>query len=333
MVNNFNAWFEKKRVDIIWDLFFSCLIELLIMFAVMLLIAPYFETLHSFWYVFFLIFLPLYIFSETASALAKIKVAAQKQQAVVSIDNHTLQSALPIAQEWQCMTIKTGLLALLPAFGCAVLYYFSSKSIEIMLLLAVVVGLSVFITSALIVERHAKSLAINTLLKVQETRQFDEPATINFLLIYHCVPWLFFASLTYGGLMSRYYFGYVSDSGQIGLSSLASYSYMSCTFVAFWSYFNVASSIKTDLKLQPMFLSGIGKLSDSDLYGMLFGAGLLPWSVLFLCGFWLPTMADSVWLSVIALSTIVFGVFVGVGAAVLAAFSELEPVLPVEANS
>ncbi|MBD1580782.1 hypothetical protein [Pseudoalteromonas sp. S16_S37] len=322
MENNFATWFAKQREELLWDLLFSSVLEVLAIFAVMLLITPYFETLNPFWYGFFLVLIPLYVFSEAASVLAKLKTATQKQLNDFSHIDISALSETPITQQWQCVTIKTALLALLPAIGGAALYYFSSKSVGIMLLIALCVGVGVFIVSAVLFERYAKSLVAGTLHQARGTKQLDESQSIDLLITFHLLPWLLFAALAFGLLMSKYYTGYVADAGQISLSSLATYSYISCTFVGFWSCYNVLEPIQTDMKLQSLFLSGTDKFSHSELFGMILGAGFIPWLALFVLGFFVPSLTSGIWLSVIAVSIIVFAVAVGVSAAALFAYSQ-----------
>ncbi|BBN80652.1 hypothetical protein PA25_06370 [Pseudoalteromonas sp. A25] len=324
MTDNFSSWFTKQREDLLWDLLFSSVLEVLAMFAVMLLISPYFETLNSFWYGFFLVLIPLYIFSEAAAVLAKLKIATQKQLSELSGVDISSISVAPINHQWQCVTIKTAVLALLPALGCVALYYFSSKSVGIMLLIALCAAVAVFIGSALLFERYAKSLVAGTLLQAQSKDSLNESQSIDFLVTYHLLPWLVFTTLVFGLLMSKYYMGYVADAGQISLSSLATYSYVSCTFVGFWSCYNVLESMQVEFKLQSMYLSGVDKFSHSELFGMILGAGFVPWVALFVTGFFVPTLTSGLWLTVIATSVIVFAVVVGVSAAALFAYSQLQ---------
>ncbi|NOU52062.1 hypothetical protein HG263_16135 [Pseudoalteromonas sp. JBTF-M23] len=322
MENNFTTWLDKQREELLWDLLFSSVLEVLAIFAVMLLITPYFETLNPFWYGFFLILIPLYIFSEAASALAKLKTATQKQLNDFSHIDISAVSETPITQQWQCVTIKTAILTLLPAVGGAALYYFSAKSVGVMLVIALCVGLAVFVVSALLFERYAKSLVAGTLRQARSAQPLNESQTVDLLITFHLLPWLVFAVLAFGLLMSKYYMGYVADSGQISLSSLATYSYISCTFVGFWSCYNVLEPIQTDMKLQPLFLSDTDKFSYSELFGMILGAGFIPWFALFVLGFFVPSLTSGIWLTVIAVSIIIFAVAVGVSAAALFAYSQ-----------
>lgn len=324
MQNEFTTWYEKQREDLLWGMFVSCLLEVLAIFAVMLLLTPYFETLNIFWYGFFFLFIPFYIFSEASLALAKLRCIAQAEHTQFSDIIVSSISDKPIFHQWQCVSIRALLVTLLPAAGCAMAYFYSSKTMLVMLLLAVLTGMVIFIGSALVFERYAKALVAGSFQQGRDPKPLSESETVDFLVTYHLLPWLIFATCVFGLLMSKYYLGYVGEVGEISLSSLAAYSYASFSFVGFWCCHNVLQSIQVDMKLQPMFLSGTDKFTYSELTGMIFGIGFIAWLALFFIGFFVPVISSGIWLILIAVSTIIFAAIVGVLAAVLFAYHKLQ---------
>ncbi|CAH9049682.1 hypothetical protein PSECIP111854_00329 [Pseudoalteromonas sp. CIP111854] len=333
MENNVTDWYKKQRESAMWDMLFSCVLEVLVVFAVILLITPFFETLNTFWYGFFLILLPMYIFSEAASALGKLRRAVLAHEAELSAVPISTLCDKPIFHQWQCLSVAAGLLTVLPALGCATLYYLSSKSIVVMVVLGILMGIAIFIGSAMLFERYAIRLVAGTLQQARAPKQLDEAKSIDFLITYHFLPWLVFTTLVFGLLMSKYYLGYVADAGEVSLSSVAVYSFISVSFVGFWSCHTVLESIKADMKLQPMVLSGVGKFSYSDLVGMILGAGSIPWLLFFVIGFFVPVLSSGFWLTTIAAVIIIYAVLLGVGGACLLAFSQSQKQVSAEVCS
>jgi hypothetical protein len=331
--NEFSTWYEKHREDLLWGMFISCILEVLAMFAVMLFVTPYFETLNVFWYGFFFLFIPFYIFSEAAIALAKFREKSQAEHIKFS---HIIASSIsnqPIFHQWQVISIRALLLTLLPATACTLVYFYSSKSILVMFILALLTAVVVFIGSALVFERYAKAIVAGSFLQARSLKPLNESETVDFLVTYHLLPWLVFATCVFGLLMSKYYLGYVGEVGEVSLSSLATYSYVSFSFVGFWCYYNVSDSIQVDMKLQPMHLSGTDKFGYSELFGMICGFGFMCWLVFFAIGFFVPSISSGSWLTLIAIGIIIFAVIVGILASVLFAYHKIQPLALSSVNS